>query len=132
LCHLYGDIHHCAIRTVPHTTVPSVRCHTPLCHLYGAIHHCAICTVPYTTVPLFSLAVNCLVCQSTPFCCLPFCYTQFLTSSTHPNTKPTHFRKTYCCPQNGAQFLYGGSFSVVYSKMINRAANCFYNKITNG
>jgi hypothetical protein len=33
-------------------------------------------------------AVNCLVFHSAPFCCLPFCSTQFLTFSTHPNIKP--------------------------------------------
>jgi hypothetical protein len=33
-------------------------------------------------------SVNCLVSQSAPFCSLPFCSTQFLHSSTHPNPKP--------------------------------------------
>jgi hypothetical protein len=47
-----------------------------------------------------SSTANCLVCQSEPFCCLPFC-------STHHST-------TYCSPQNGAQFLYGVSPSKVY------------------
>ena len=71
--------------------------------------------------------MKCLVPQSAPFCCLPFYSTQFLSSSTHPQIL-THFRTTHCCPQNGAQFQYGGSFSVVYSKMINGAANYFFSK----
>jgi hypothetical protein len=59
-------------------------------------------------------AVNCLVSQSAPFCCLPVCSTQFLTSDL------TNFHTAYCCAQNGVQFLYGGSPSKVYcvSKMM--------------
>ena len=95
----------------------------------------AVCNgTPYSPVRVAAMfctspsAVNCLVSQPAPFCCLQFCSTQFLTCSTHP--KLTHFHTTYCCPQNGVQFLYSGSFSVVYSKMINGAANYFFRKIT--
>jgi len=59
-------------------------------------------------------AVNCLVSQSAPFCCVLFCSTQFLTSNL------TNLHIAYCCAQNGVQFLYGGSPSKVYcvSKMM--------------
>ena len=80
LCHLYGAL------LVPYTAVPYVRC------TVGAIHCCAICTVHcwcHTLLCHFPpSAVNCLVSQSAPFCCLPFCSTQFLISSTHPNPRP--------------------------------------------
>jgi hypothetical protein len=150
LCQLYGEL------LVPYIAVSTVRwtvgaihccakstvncwCHTLLCHLYDEllVPYIALlsvrCTFGAIHTTFFhrtsSTAVNCLVSQSALFCCLPFCSTQFLTPPTH-HQNLTHFRKTYCCPQNGAKFLYGGSYSVVYNKMIDGAANYFFSKIT--
>ena len=80
MCQLYGAL------LVPYIAVPSIQC------TVGVIYCCAICTMHCWCHTLLlhkqSSAENNLVSQSAPFCCLPFCSTQFLTPSTHPNTKP--------------------------------------------
>jgi len=54
----------------------------------------ALCNgTPYPPVRVAAMfctspsAVNSLVSQSAPFCCLPFSFYQFLSPSTHPNSK---------------------------------------------
>jgi hypothetical protein len=101
LCHLY-----CAL-FVLYNAVPSVLftaddilgcaifnfrcwCHTLLCQLYvpRKLFIAVSARFFYSTS---STLVNCLVSQSALFCCLPFCSTQFLSSSTHhkkPDTLP--------------------------------------------
>ena len=79
-CHLYG------VLFVPYNLVPSVGV------TVVAIHCSAICTVHCWFHTLLChlppSAVKGLVSQSAQFGCPQFCSIQFLTPSTHPNTKP--------------------------------------------
>ena len=75
-------------------------------------------------------AVNCIVSQSAPFCCQPFCSSQFLTSSTHPNPKPDTL------PHNVLLSTKWRAISVrwVIRRRLQQsdgATNCFCSKITN-
>ena len=121
LCHLYGGL------SVPYIIVPSVRCTVGAIHYYAIFTRHCWCHTPLCHTPSFE--VDRLVSQNHSAVCRSVPLNSYLLQPTQTQNL-THFRTTYCCPQNDAQILYGGSFRVVYGKVVNGAANYFFSKIT--